>query len=131
MRRWLLIFMIALLPLRGWASDAMAMSLSVMATTSQAAAPCHGPHAEAVSMNGMALHSSGPVDVHPGMAHGQQGDDSASHTTCNACDICNVPAMALTAPSARSSALAIAHAIPVCERFASAVPQRGSKPPIA
>lgn len=131
MRHWLLIFMIALLPLRGWASDAMAMSAWAASTPSQAPAPCHGQHAEPGSSNSMELQGSHHVGAEQGMAHGQGADDSNSHTTCTACDICNGPAMALTSLSARSPALAIAHGTTVCERFASAVLHRGSKPPIA
>ncbi|MBA4261810.1 MAG: hypothetical protein C0443_07260 [Comamonadaceae bacterium] len=117
MRHWLLILMIALLPLRGWAGDAMAMSMWAAPPAHQTASPCHGGPATLAAQE---------------MAHdGHHTADTPSHNSCTACDICNGPAMTLAAHSARTTLPAVTTTAPACERFASAVPQRGSKPPIA
>ena len=65
------------------------------------------------------------------MAHGGETNQSASHTTCTACDICNGPAMAMDAPIVSTAAPVHDHVAPASVRFASAEPQFGSKPPIA
>jgi hypothetical protein len=127
MRQWLLILMIALLPLRGWAGDAMTVSMWAEPVTPQVTAPCHGGSADmgAVAEVGNGHHAAGA------MAHGGESDQSASHTTCTACDICNGPAMAMDAPTVRTAAPVHDHVAPASVRFASAEPQLGSKPPIA
>ncbi|MBT9550486.1 MAG: hypothetical protein IV088_06540 [Hydrogenophaga sp.] len=110
MRHWLLIFLIALLPLRGWASDAMAMS---MPSTPDAAAHCaeHPPAAD----------TSGHVDA--------AADEQQTHTLC---DVCNGPAMtAGPHPGPAAAPLPQALVAPEHSDFASAVLQRGHKPPIA
>lgn len=129
MRHWLLVLMIALLPLRGWAGDAMALSVWVAPGSSQAAAPCHGAPAPMASvvMKGDSHHATATE----AMAHGSETGDSPQHSTCNACDVCNGPAMTLALHSASASPPRHTHIAPACERFASAEPQRGSKPPIA
>ncbi len=129
MRHWLLILMIALLPLRGWTGDAMAMSMWAAPPSHQAASPCHvGP--ATVASQGMA-HDGHHTAADETMAHGSHTGDNPSHNTCTACDICNGPAMTLALHSARTTLPAVTHTAPACERFASAVAQRGSKPPIA
>jgi hypothetical protein len=132
MRHWLLILMIALLPLRGWASDTMALSDWGAPVRAQAVAPCHGQQAESSPMNSLDMPGGHQANTEPAMAHGHAADDdSASHTACTACDLCNGPAMTPAVQSARSTVPAIGHGATACEHFASAVPQRGSKPPIA
>jgi len=54
-----------------------------------------------------------------------------AHSVCNACDICNGPAMTLALHSATALLPVQNHIDPACERFASAESQRGHKPPIA
>lgn len=129
MRHWLLILMIALLPLRGWAGDAMALSMWATPDSHPAAAPCHDaatPMAS-VAMDGDNHHATESET----MAHGSDTGNSAPHTTCNACDVCNGPAMTLALHSTSATPPVHAHVAPASERFASALPQRGSKPPIA
>jgi hypothetical protein len=130
MRHWLLILMIALLPLRSWAGDAMALSMWATPDAPQATAPCHTAAAPmaSVPMEGDSHHASAAG----AMAHeATDSGHSPQHATCNACDVCNGPAMTLAAHSASPTAPVHDHVAPASERFASALPQRGSKPPIA
>lgn len=127
MRHWLLVLLIVLLPVRGWAGDAMAFSMGDAPGSHPVAAACHDAAAP----------SAGDL-THPDTRHHAPATDAAAqdhgagdHSTCTACDICHGPAMALTAHSHRSSPPLHARTAPVSERFASALPQRGSKPPIA
>jgi hypothetical protein len=122
MRHWLLIFMIALIPLRGWTGDAM--SLAANQAPAGTTAPCHGV---ATSVEAGMYHA-GPV------AADMVNDPAGAvehHNGCTACDICNGPALAQPAHSARANPPAGGHTAPAAERFASAVSQRGNKPPIA
>ena len=110
MRHWLLIFLIALLPLRGWASDAMAVS---MPSTPGTAAHC-AEHTQAAD-------TSGHEDA--------AADEQQAHALC---DVCNGPAMT-AGPHPGPVAAPLPQALVAPERsdFASAVLQRGHKPPIA
>lgn len=130
MRHWLLILMIALLPLRGWASDAMALSMwATPASPHQTAAPCHGAPAESVSLQTVA--SGGHAHGAQAMAHSGGDADGTVHNGCTACDICNVSAISPVTHLHRAATPLHTHRVSAGEDFASAVPQRGSKPPIA
>jgi hypothetical protein len=117
MRHLLLALMIALLPLRGWIGDAMAMAML--------AAPAH-------TMNQAAATDAAPCPDHALTSDGAGTQDgSTTDHAHKSCDVCNGPAMAL-------SALAVPNVTPVhgmlappAERFASSEPQRGIKPPIS
>lgn len=119
MRFWLIALMMALLPLRGWVGDAMALGAFTAPQT--AAASCHETAVTAVADE--ALHAD----------HGSSTDVStpSDHHSHLACDLCNGPALASAvtgsadpqaAPSARAAG---------AERFASLDPRPGHKPPIA
>jgi hypothetical protein len=126
MRFWIVALMIALLPLRGWVGDAMA--LERLAHTPEApavvAALAHDCHEAAVpEANPHAMHADG---------HGQaMAGDQGSHHSHLSCDLCNVPA--LHPPATQLAAETAPHALRVIsqERFASSEPQRDRKPPIA
>lgn len=110
MRHWLLILLIALLPLRAWAGDAMAVA---MPSTPGTAAHCaeHPPAAD----------TSAQADA--------SADDQQTHALC---DVCNGPAMtAGTHPNPTAAPLPQALVAPGRSDFVSAVLQRGHKPPIA
>ena len=120
MRHFLIALMIALLPLRGWVGDAMAISMAGLPD---------GQPAMVVKAVADAGH-----DHHAGMDHGDHADDdmaTADAHSHSACDVCNGPAMALPTPAV--PALAMAHGVlaPPAERFASTEPHRGIKPPIS
>jgi len=127
MRRLLLVFMIALLPLRALVGDAMAVAMTTVPAThgTQAAGmgslPCPD-HAAAVLPAQEVVHGSGHHADTPGH------DAEHQHATC---DLCNGPAMTHAVPLPISLAAEHGlHMAPV-ERFASSEPHRGIKPPIS
>jgi len=120
MRVFFIALLIALLPVRGWVGDAMAISMAGLPD---------GPPAAMMTGAADAGH-----DVHAGMDHGDHaehgmaGTDGHSH---NACDVCNGPVLTV---SDTSPALARAvHALRAdrVEAFASSLPRAGHKPPIS
>lgn len=139
MRRYLLLLLIALLPLRAWAGDAMALAVVAapgMAAAATPAPPCHGEQA-APSGHGAQMSPS---------SHGEQaavagtsvtahtddhGNDHSEHAACSCCDICH--GSVLSGPVVSSSACApmTGHPWPVGVRFASAVLPGQHKPPIS
>jgi hypothetical protein len=109
--------MIALLPIRGWMGDAMAVAML--------AAPAH-------AMNQAASTDLPPCPDHAmgSDAAGLQDDNGSDHAH-KSCDVCNGPAMALAIPSVPALAAMHSVLVPPAERFASTEPQRGVKPPIS
>ena len=139
MRHLLLALMIALLPLRAWVGDAMAVSmLGHPAATAVAAASGDG-HASCPD-HAVPLASS-PATGHAvnHSSHGA-GDHSAEtpdpgqvqdHHLHSACDVCNVPAIGAAQSNAAMATqvhTVLAHS---SERFASFALQQGTKPPIS
>ncbi|MDR7153095.1 hypothetical protein J2W49_005075 [Hydrogenophaga palleronii] len=127
MRRLLLVFMIALLPLRALVGDAMVMAMTAVPAAHDTNAagmgnlPC--PEHTAAALPGQdAAHGS----EHHAETHGHDADDQ--HAVC---DLCNGPAMthAMLAPTP----LPAEHGLDVAPvaRFASSEPHRGIKPPIS
>lgn len=137
MRTLLLALMIALLPIRGWLGDAMAVemvrhSLPAASVVAEEASPasvaadahCHEAMEAADSgMDAMAHHDDGNSSDH--------GTDHQGCGTCTACQVCHTVALggmpfvdiAHSAPQAPPAARAA--------RFASAEPVLGLKPPIS
>jgi hypothetical protein len=139
MRHFLLALMIALLPVRGWMGDAMAMALVThhgSATLVSAATTAAEHHAAATEPSHCAGHAEHavqghvPHDIHHGVDdhHAVAGESPHQHT---ACDVCNGPAMAqngvqaITLPQQHS--VQLSRAVP----FASTVLPQGIKPPIS
>ena len=116
MRHWLLALMIALLPIRGWMSDAMAVAML--------APPAH-------TMNQAGAPDTAPCPDHAMASDATASPDGGGEHAHKSCDVCNGPAMALPTPTV--PALAMAHGVlaPPAERFASTEPHRGIKPPIS
>lgn len=145
MRALWITLLIALLPLRAWAGDAMAVAMlpatSHTATMSVAGADC--PHATASEHHGQ--HTDGPpspatatvltagVTHDVAAAHG----DAAMHTDHPGtsahllCDVCNGPALDTTAPA--TAAAAVAHSLHIERKqaFESLAPRHIVEPPIA
>jgi hypothetical protein len=128
MRPLLLALLIALLPLRAWVGDAMAVTMLVQpaantaehcqdhlgaAPQAMAAQPSHGAHGMSAQSEGTADHEH-PQD-HP-------------HSVC---DVCNGPAMVLSLHLASHVPQAHTVLTPPAERFASVALQQGIKPPIS
>ncbi|MDO9437615.1 hypothetical protein [Hydrogenophaga sp.] len=138
MRHLLLALMIALLPLRGWMGDAMAVAMvTAPAHAAMAnAAPCPDHAAMPAPSAPTAANAANAVEAsHTGMAHGQDAahsDDSAADGhTHKSCEVCNGPAMALTTPVVPLPAATHGMLAFPAERFASAEPQQHIKPPIS
>ncbi|MES2249380.1 MAG: hypothetical protein V4645_19055 [Pseudomonadota bacterium] len=136
MRTLLLALMIALLPIRGWLGDAMALEMVrhslpaaeavVAAANGIAESHCHEATMEADTGHDMAaMHDSS------GDSQQSHGTDHANCGTCVACQVCHTVALGgmplVDTPHAAPQAPPAAHAA----RFASAEPVLGFKPPIS
>lgn len=121
MRRHLLFaLLIALLPLRAWMGDAMAVSMM------PAGPPAHAP---------MAMVQQ-PCPDHTAAATATTGHDQAGPAADAghqhpSCDVCNGPAMAQAAPADTARPLQRGLLASPAEHFASSEPRRGVKPPIS
>lgn len=127
MRRLLLVFMIALLPLRALVGDAMAMTM--------VAVPAHGAsHASAaVGPEPCADHAAIATDSHGHSGHHAPASDAGgvqAHAH-DSCELCNGPAMGQHLADARPAAGEHGMKPLAVEPFASSEPQRGVKPPIS
>ena len=144
MRHWLLVLLIALTPLRGWAVDVMAVAVAgfpaqhmaamqgrVASTSFTAAAEqterqgAGTPHADCMG------HSDHDA-VTPGDAESPQDDDAAAHCdTCSACQLCSSAALVVLIGIA--PLIPAFQGVPVALRtaFTSVEPARGFKPPIS
>jgi hypothetical protein len=143
MRTLLLALMIALLPIRGWLGDAMAVemvrhslpaaSLVAEAAPAKAAADAHCHEAMEAADGGMdtMAHHAGAHDDGGNSSSNDHGADHQGCGTCTVCQVCHTVALGGTplidivhsAPQAPPTA----HAA----RFASAEPAPGLKPPIS
>ena len=147
MRHLLVALLVALLPLRGWIGDAMAIEMATHAVmqetaklasaTAKGAAPATGATVappdchEAMAMT-VTMTDNDAVDasVHASMAP-MPGDAHADCGTCTACQMCHSAAFAAislapllhTVPQATPAASAV--------QFASAEPSLVRKPPIS
>jgi hypothetical protein len=131
MRALWIALLIALLPLRGWMGDAMAVSMAaapIAVAVGQSAMgdDCHHQASMAEAHGSAhAVHAGGHEAPHDGDL---QGSGHEAHLMC---DVCNGPALgsrvALPAPGAATHGLLIARS----ERFASLAPRHLIKPPIA
>lgn len=121
MRTIVLILLVALLPLRMWASEGMAMRMA----QAELASAAHG------SMTAAAMPEDCPMMAKTASGSRPQDDSLPSdHASCLTCQLCAALAMDSTATTAR-------HAVPMAppdsvgKRFASADPLRELKPPIS
>ena len=119
MSRLLILFLIALLPLRGWTAQRMVLDMDAPAAVVSMAQ-------QAGMSEDCALHMQMAAP-----SHGSHDQGATQHTGCQSCDICmplaaldEAPVMALKP---------IPHAVPVRQpgTFESAEPARYAKPPIS
>ncbi len=120
MARLFILFLIVLLPLRGWTAERMvfAMDTAPIAALSQGA--------EAAMPDDCALHRAMDSAHHePASGHG------ADHKGCESCQLC-MPLVALD-PAVVVAVAAMPAAVPVprSSNFVSADPARDVKPPIS
>jgi hypothetical protein len=147
MRRWLLILMVTLLPIRGWVGDAMAMEMAASAAahanSSQHTATLfiaiNVDRARIKPLIDINLASEGDADC-PGHAEAlPTGPDAspateAGHDACNACTSCQVCHTVALAAAVNVSASNVQHFVTpptLTSPFVSAPPARGFKPPIS
>lgn len=137
MRTLLLALMIALLPIRGWLGDAMAVEMvrhSLPAASLVAEASAASVAADAHCHEAMAMEADSGMDTmahHAGSHDDNGGADHQGCGTCTACQVCHTVALGgmpvvdtvHSAPQAPPAARAA--------RFASAEPAPGLKPPIS
>ena len=129
MHRFLLLLMIALLPLRGWTADAMAAGTQPPmggATISEPvnARDMHPAHAPCADHGVQATADHTAADV---VAHADDSEGSA----CHLCQVCHSAALAPGHPTLAASALPAALVPAGGAAFASAAAARGFKPPIS
>ena len=120
MRVFFIALLIALLPVRGWVGDAMAISMAGL------------PDGQPATMV-MAAADAGH-DHHAGMDHSDHADHDTAGTaghSHSACDVCNGPVLTVANSSPElARAVHTLHADRV-EAFVSSLPRAGHKPPIS
>ena len=134
----LIAFMVALLPVRGWVGDAMAVEMAVsMASATKSVAQDQ----DSARTSGR-VSSEKASETHSGCAgHASvaQGDDSQAASTsasdvcqgCSACQVCHTVALAAMGAGAPPSIRAQALPTMAESHFSSADTARGFKPPIS
>ena len=120
MRRWLLVLLIALLPLRGWMGDAMAAQMAVQ------------PHAAA----NQAVHAApsdcaGHHDQSEAAAPSLPDESPQADANCAACQACSTMALAFSHAPVPEPVFGAAPPAQPLVAFASAEPAPADKPPIS
>ena len=127
LRTPLMLALVAMLLLRVWVGDAMAMAVPEAtapvehtAMSHEASAPAMPCHEAAPAATDRSQHAD-PANAHDGTHCG----------TCTLCQVCHSVAMTEAATARRAFALPQAAPQQAAQRFASAEPQPGLKPPIS
>lgn len=123
MRVLILALMIALLPLRSWAGDVMAMELAAQSLASD-----HAPAAPAALAN---CHQGHGDAAGHALSHAADEAGSADCGTCTSCQICHSVALTAVLPQAMAPVLPALAPQSSQPRYASAEPAPGFKPPIS
>jgi len=123
MRRWLVLLMVVMLPLRGWAGDLMSVQMATMnaAADTVAAMPADCPMHIASHAEAQASDATEPTPAHTGS--GMQ--------SCSSCELC-IPLAKLACGSLEAVSFAV-HEQPLMPSvdFASASLAPVVKPPIS
>lgn len=118
MRLLIIACLLAILPLRGWVADAMALSQLLLPTHSASLqAPCPD-HAAMASHDGALAVTADTTDAPPAHSHAS-------------CEVCHGPAMLVNAPPVLSPGVQASPVITRAVRFVSSEAERRIKPPIA
>ena len=141
MRHLFIALLIALLPLRGWVSEAMATEMVVaqVQMQQQGAAKATAGHVHAVGEPALIVSDTWAAKAALAAAdcpgHASQGDPHAADTHCESCSACQVcHTLALTpAPAFSATTAPNLGALPRAEvaQFTSAQAARGQRPPIS
>ncbi len=129
MRTLWIALLIALLPLRGWVGDAMAVTMSASPHAAAAMAVADDcPHAASA-------HAGQHAQQHPASTDAAHAHaDADEHVTVSAhllCDVCNGPVLGSAPPPTPGAAQEHGLRIDRSEPFASLAPRHVVKPPIA
>jgi hypothetical protein len=125
-RHWLLVFLVLLIPLRGWVGEAMAgqMLEQVMAA--------HEAHAEEASHAHMHMHLADDCDEHAASASPSEPSPAGAHAdcgTCAACQACSSVALSTALPPPLAATVTQPRPESVQRTYASAEPLPARKPP--
>jgi hypothetical protein len=124
--RLFILFLIALLPLRGWTAERMVFAMD----TSPVSVSSHG--VDVAMSEECALHMGIALGIDLGSAHHDlAAGHGTDHKSCESCQLC-MPLVALDAATVLVTAM-LPDAVPVprISNFASADPARDVKPPIS
>lgn len=140
MRRWLILVLIILMPIRAWAGDVMAVEKagSALAGAPASSAEMGRAHGVQATSTGTDAHAdchghaglAGDLDETAGQAPGAAEHEASTCKVCSACQICHT--LALTADLVESAATAARFGLMPARsmHFVSASLARGFKPPI-
>ena len=140
MRYWFFIIMIALLPLRGWVSDAMATNMAApqVQHTQQIATKAIATHAHDTGAKAHFDHEFVVAEAAPTAAdcpgHAFVDEAHAADTHCESCSVCQAcHTVALSPAAAEASAVFNLSTLPCAAtaQFASAETALGEKTPIS
>lgn len=131
MRRWFVLIMIALLPIRGWVGDVMAADMVTQRIGALAQVPVmvHQPADTAAADPHADCH--GKAAAHSPAPANETAVAAPDCGSCTSCQVCHSVGMATVAGA--TPLVAAPHAAPPLRgtHFASAEPARGFKPPIS
>jgi hypothetical protein len=137
MRLFVLVFMITLLPLRGWAADGMATQMASTAITIESgAARAHETRATAVfdHKNQAVKTAQAMPDCHEQTTGHAEADPNASNDpcgTCQACQACHTVALSPSPLDVTISFTSPQLRAPYAAAYTSAAAALGQKPPIS
>jgi hypothetical protein len=134
MRHLLLALMIALLPVRGWSSGAMAVSMAAQSVNTIKIIASHSYSMRAYDQSNTQIQTSMPAEC-PMLAHAPDGSSTPAPAAlfhgCNVCQLCM--AVVTGYPMTLVAAASLPQATPAVGKvsFASALRAPGFKPPIS
>lgn len=118
MRILIIACLLAILPLRGWVSDAMALSqLTSPSHDTSLRAPCPDHSSSAI-----------PDDNQTHMADNHEAPSTHNHASC---EVCHGPAMLVSSTPVLSPVVPVSPVVTRAVRFVSSEAARRIKPPIA
>ena len=143
-RRLIMVVMIALLPLQGWAGGAMATQMAAFAVSQSAGASAVAadPSARPVELSAAAMpdcpgHAQAGAVLQAGATQHGAGPSGFDGTTqgnaesCSACQVCHSVALAPLLIGVLLAASSATQPLAVTTSFTSAAPALGQKPPIS
>jgi hypothetical protein len=134
MLRWIVLLMIALLPLRGWMGVAAAHEAgagAAMAAQARADVPAHLSGTAAAAVPGHEDCMGHHAEIPSAGDDGTGDDGSFSCPTCSHCQACSGVGLAATGASLATASFDRARPVAAVARFASADRAPGFKPPIS